>query len=170
MLYQNLNVSAVEKSTGKDNRITITNDKGRLSKEDIERMVDEANRFKEEDEANKSKVEAKNSLENYAFNVRNSINDEKVKAKLSESDRKTIEGAVEEALHWLEEHAGAEKEEFEEKQKKLESKVMPIMTKLGGAGGGGGGGAGFPGAGGFGGGAGADTAEEARGPTIEEVD
>jgi heat shock protein 1/8 len=158
-----LNVSAVEKSTGKDNRITITNDKGRLTKDDIERMINEAERFKADDDANKSKIEAKNSLENYAFNVRNSINDDKVKAKLSESDRKTIEGAVDAALHWLEEHAGAEKEEFEEKQKALESKVMPIMTKL--YSGGGGPAGGMPG--GMGGG---ETAEEGRGPTIEEVD
>jgi heat shock protein 1/8 len=155
-----LNVSAVEKSTGKDSRITITNDKGRLTKEDIERMVEEAERF----EANKSKIEAKNSLENYAFNVRNSINDEKVKSKLSEGDRKTIETAVEEALHWLEEHHGAEKEEYEEKQKALESKVMPLMTKLyGGAGGAPGG---FPGAGGED----AGSSSGGKGPTIEEVD
>jgi len=137
-----MNVSAIEKSTGKENRITITNDKGRLSKDDIERMVAEAERFKADDEANRSKVEAKNSLENYAFNVRNSINDEKVKSKLSETDRKTIETAVEEALRWMEDHAGAEKEEFEEKQKALESKVSPLMAKLyAGAGG-----AGMPGA------------------------
>ena len=74
-----LNVSAVEKSTGKEQKITITNDKGRLSKDDIERMINEAEKFKGEDEANRAKVEAKNSLENYAFNVRNSINDDKVR-------------------------------------------------------------------------------------------
>jgi len=163
-----LNVSAVEKSTGKENRITITNDKGRLSKDDIERMIAEAERFKNDDEANRGKVEAKNSLENYAFNVRNSINDEKVKAKLSEADRSTIESSVEEALRWLEDHVGAEKEEFEEKQKALESKVMPIMTKL--YGGAGGAGAGFPGA------AGAEPRDydepetSTRGPRVEEVD
>jgi len=158
-----LNVSAVEKSTGKENRITITNEKGRLTKDDIERMISEAERFKADDEANRGKIEAKNSLENYAFNVRNSINDEKVKAKLSESDRKVIEGAVDEALKWLEEHHEAEKEEYEEKQKAVEAKVMPLMTKLyGGAPGG------MPGA---------DAAPprdydepEARGPKIEEVD
>jgi L1 cell adhesion molecule like protein len=163
-----LNVSAVEKSTGKENRITITNDKGRLSKDDIERMIAEAERFKNDDEANRGKVEAKNSLENYAFNVRNSINDEKVKSKLSEADRSTIESSVEEALRWLEDHVGAEKEEFEEKQKALESKVMPIMTKL--YGGAGGAGAGFPGA------AGAEPRDydepetSTRGPRVEEVD
>jgi len=169
-----LNVSAVEKSTGKDSRITITNDKGRLSKDDIERMVAEAEKFKADDEVNRSKVEAKNSLENYAFNVRNSINDDKVKGKLADADRKTIETAVTEALHWLEEHHEAEKEEFEEKQKELEGKVMPLMAKLYSGGGGGAPAGGFPGAGGFGGadesagygGAGGSTG----GVTVEEVD
>ena len=95
-----LNVSAVEKSTGRENKITITNEKGRLTKEDIERMVSEAERFKSEDEAQAKRIEAKNGLENYAFNVRNSINDEKVKGKLAEADRKTVDTAVEEALRW----------------------------------------------------------------------
>lgn len=96
--------------------------------------------------------------------MRNSVNDEKVKSKMSDADRKTIETAVEETLRWMEDHAGAEKEEFEEKQKELEGKAMPIMTKLysGGAGG-----AGFPGAE-----APRDYDEPApgRGPRVEEVD
>ena len=108
-----LNVSAVEKSTGRENKITITNDKGRLTKEDIERMISEAEKFKSDDENAAKKVEAKNGLENYAFNVRNSIADEKVKGKLSDADRKTIEAAVEKALKWLEDHHDAEREEFE---------------------------------------------------------
>jgi len=115
-----LNVSAVEKSTGKEQRITITNDKGRLTKEDIERMVNEAERFKADDERNREKIEAKNSLENYCFNVRNSINDEKVKGKLSDGDRSQIESTVDETLRWLEANAESEKEEFEEKQKATE--------------------------------------------------
>ncbi len=86
-----------------------------------ERMISEAERFKADDEANKEKVEAKNGLENYAFNLRNSINDEKVKSKMSETDRATVETAVSEALAWLEDHGDAEREEFEEKQKALES-------------------------------------------------
>merc|ERR1739836_15631 len=76
-----LNVSASDKSTGKQNKITITNDKGRLSKEDIERMVSEAEKYKAEDEEHKKKVEAKNALENYAYNMRNTVNDEKVAGK-----------------------------------------------------------------------------------------
>jgi L1 cell adhesion molecule like protein len=125
-----LNVSAVEKSTGKENRITITNDKGRLSKDDIERMVNEAERYKADDESQKNKIEAKNSLENYCFNVRNSINDEKVKSKLTEEDRNTAEALVKETLDWLESNQGAEKEEYEEKQKSVEKTITPIMTKL----------------------------------------
>ncbi|KAF0728222.1 hypothetical protein AaE_009460, partial [Aphanomyces astaci] len=83
-----LNVSAIEKSTGKENKITITNDKGRLSKDDIERMVQEAEKYKSEDEANKLRIEAKNGLENYAYNLRNTLNDEKLQGKLDEADKK----------------------------------------------------------------------------------
>jgi len=180
-----LNVSAVEKSTGKAQKITITNDKGRLSAEDIERMVSEAEKFKAEDERVKQKIEAKNHLENYCHSVKSSLRDEKVAAVLSDSDKSTVDTAIEGALKWLESNPNAEKEEFEEKQKEVENAVMPIMTKLGGGGGGGGGmpGGGMPGGGmpgGFpggapGGGGGASTrapppTEAASGPKIEEVD
>merc|ERR1711908_138896 len=77
-----LNVSSVEKSTGKENKITITNDKGRLSKDEIEKMVEEAEKYKSEDEANKQRIEAKNGLENYAYNMKNTMNDEKLKDKI----------------------------------------------------------------------------------------
>jgi len=125
-----LNVSAVEKSTNTSNRITIRHETGRLTKEDIDRMVEEAERFKVEDTRQRERIEAKNGVETYAFNVRNSINDEKISKKLSEVDRKEVQRAIEAALHWLEEHPEAEKEEYEEQQKALERKVMPIMTKL----------------------------------------
>jgi heat shock 70kDa protein 1/2/6/8 len=157
-----LNVSAIEKSTGKENKIVITNDKGRLSKDDIERMVAEAEKYKADDEGVKAKIEAKNSLENYCFNVRNSINDEKVKDKLEAADRTKIEGLVTETLAWLESNSGAEKEEFEEKQKSVEKEIMPLMSKLYG-------GAGAPGGGG-GGPAYEEDAPSAGGPKIEEVD
>jgi len=134
-----LNVSAVEKSTGKENRITITNDKGRLTKEDIERMVQEADQYKADDEAQKNRIEAKNSLENYLFNVRNSINDEKVASKLSAEDKATAEALIKENQDWLEANPQAEKEEYEEKQKAVEKVITPIMTKLYAGGGGGGG-------------------------------
>jgi len=132
-----LNVSAVEKSTGKVNKITITNDKGRLSADDIERMVREAEKFKAEDEATKEKVEAKNHLENYCHSLKNSLRDDKVASAIGEEDKKVVEGAVEETIKWLESHMDASKEAFTDKQKELEGKVMPIMSKLGGGGGGG---------------------------------
>merc|ERR1711959_616086 len=86
-----LNVSSVEKSTGTENKITITNDKGRLSEDEIEKMVEEAEKYKCEDEANKQRIEAKNGLENYAYNMKNTVSDEKLKDKIEEGDKKTIE-------------------------------------------------------------------------------
>jgi L1 cell adhesion molecule like protein len=162
-----LNVSAVDKSTGKQNKITITNDKGRLSKEDIERMVNEAEKFKGEDEAQRDRISAKNSLESYAFNMKSTIEDEKIKDKISEGDRETINSKCEEMIKWLDSNQLADKEEFEHKQKELEGVCSPIITKLYQSAGGAPGGmpGGMPGAGGAapgGGGSG--------GPTIEEVD
>jgi len=89
-----MNVSALEKSTGKTEKITITNNKGRLSKDDIERLVKEAEKFKAEDEIIKKKIEAKNGLENYTFSIRNTLNDEKLKDKFTDDDKKKIEEAV----------------------------------------------------------------------------
>merc|ERR1711906_57784 len=106
-----LNVSASDKSTGKSNKITITNDKGRLSKEEIERMVEEAEKYKNEDEKTRQKIEAKNSLENYAYNIRNTIRDEKLKDKIEEEDKKTIEEKVKEVLEFIETNEDLEKEE-----------------------------------------------------------
>jgi len=175
-----LNVSAEDKTTGNRNKITITNDKGRLSKEQIERMVKEAENYKKQDEEAREKVEAKNKLENYAYSVRNSINDEKLKDKIPAEDRTTIETAVDATVKWLDSNQGADKSEFETKMKELESTVNPIMTKLYQAAGGAPGGApgGFPGAeggfpGGFPGGApggGAAPGGGSSGPTVEEVD
>lgn len=172
-----LNVSAVEKSTGRENKITITNDKGRLSAEEIERMVQEAERFKAQDEATRERIEAKNGLENYAFSMRNTLNDEKVASKLSADDKKKIEDKIQEVTSWLDNNQEAEKEEYEQKQKDLEQTITPIFTAMaGGAGGmpGGMGGmpGGFPG-GDFGGAAGGAAAPDAgadEGPKIEEID
>ena len=130
-----LNVSALEKSTGKEQKITIKNDKGRMSADEIERLVQEAERYKSEDEANRARVEAKNALENYAFQVRNSLNDEKLAEKLSEEDKKKITDAVSATTKWLDSNQQAEKEEFEEKQKVLETLVTPLFSSAGGAGG-----------------------------------
>ncbi|XP_027122715.1 heat shock 70 kDa protein-like [Coffea arabica] len=165
-----LNVSAEDKTAGVKNKITITNDKGRLSKDEIERMVQEAERYKAEDEAVKKKVEAKNSLENYAYNMKNTVRDEKFAGKLDPSDKQKIEKAIDEAIEWLDGNQLAEVDEFEDKQKELEALCNPIIAKMyQGAGGDvpmGGAAADMPGAGrGT-----ADSGSNGPGPKIEEVD
>ncbi len=134
-----LNVSAVDKGTGKQNKITITNDKGRLSKEEIEKMVSDADKFKNEDEIMKKRIETKNSFENYCFQMKNTLNDEKLKSVFTEDDKKVIEEASKEGLQWLESNPMAEPEEIEKKQKDIEAKYNPIMMRVyqaaGGAGG-----------------------------------
>mmetsp|Transcript_5979 Transcript_5979/g.19780 ORF Transcript_5979/g.19780 Transcript_5979/m.19780 type:complete len:653 (-) Transcript_5979:61-2019(-) len=165
-----LNVSAVEKSTGKEQKITIKNDKGRLSQDEIDRMVDEAERYKAEDEANKVRVEAKNSLENYCYSMKNTMSDEKLAAKLSDDDKSTVNAKITETTSWLDANQMAEKEEYEAKQKELEAIVNPILQNLGGGAGAGGMPGGMPD---FGGGApgGAPEPEAAdEGPKIEEID
>jgi heat shock protein 1/8 len=165
-----LNVSAVDKSTGKENKITITNDKGRLSKEEIERMVAEAEKHKTDDEVQKERISAKNALESLAFSMKQTIEDEKVKSKISDGDRKTISDKCAEVIQWLDSNQQAEKEEYEHKQKDLESVCNPIITKMYQASGGAPGGmpGGMPG--GFPRGAGGAPGGGSGGPTIEEVD
>jgi L1 cell adhesion molecule like protein len=163
-----LQVNALDKTTGKSNRITITNDKGRLTPDEIERMVKEAERFADQDKQAREKVEAKNGLEQYAFALKQSLSEEGVADKVGADDKKTIEEACDNALRWIESNAGASKDEFEAEKKKLEGICMPIMAKLAGGAGGMGGmpggfpGGGFPGAGGAPGGG--------AGPTVEEFD
>jgi heat shock 70kDa protein 1/2/6/8 len=125
-----LNVSAEDKTTGQKNKITITNDKGRLSKEEIEKMVQEAEKYKAEDEEVKKKVDAKNALENYAYNMRNTIKDDKIASKLPAEDKKKIEDAVDGAISWLDSNQLAEVEEFEDKMKELEGICNPIIAKM----------------------------------------
>ncbi|KAD3068249.1 hypothetical protein E3N88_36129 [Mikania micrantha] len=125
-----LNVSAEDKTTGQKNKITITNDEGRLSKEEIEKMVQEAEKYKAEDEEHKKKVDAKNALENYAYNMRNTVKDEKIGEKLSPADKKKIEDAIDEAVSWLESNQLAEADEFEDKMKELENVCNPIIAKM----------------------------------------
>jgi L1 cell adhesion molecule like protein len=163
-----LNVSAQDKSTGKSNQITITNEKGRLSQSEIDRMVSEAEQYKAEDEANKGKIEAKNGLENYCFTMRNTLQEEKLKEKFEGDDKEKIEKAVQDTLDWLDKNQLAEKDEFEAKQKELEAVVNPIMMKVYQAAGGGG----MPDMGGMGGDAGdaPPGAGGGSGPTVEEVD
>merc|ERR1712228_402589 len=127
-----LNVSAIEKSTGKENKITITNDKGRLSQDEIERMVQEAEKYKAEDDANKNRVESKNALENYCYSLKNSITSDEVKDRIPEDDRKALDDKIEDTIKWLDANQAAEKEEYEEKQKDLEGVALPILQKMGG--------------------------------------
>merc|ERR1712035_185923 len=144
-----LNVSAVDKSTGKENKITITNDKGRLSKEEIERMVQDAEKYKAEDEKQRDRIGAKNALESYCFNMKSTVEEEKFKAKVSEEDRNKILEACNDAIKWLDANQLGEKEEYEHKQKEIEQICNPIITKMYQAAGGappGGMPGGFPGA------------------------
>ena len=125
-----LNVTAVEKSTGKNNKIVITNDKGRLSKDDIDRLVKEAEKFKADDEKVKNRIEAKNQLEQYAYQVRQTINEEKLKDKFTEDEKKTISSKVDEVLQWTNNNPAASKEEYDAKVKEIEAIFNPIMQKI----------------------------------------
>ncbi|EDO44530.1 predicted protein [Nematostella vectensis] len=154
-----LNVSAKDKSTGKTGSITITNDKGRLSKEEIDRMINDAEKYKSEDEAQREKIAARNRLESYAFGVKSAISEPSLEGKLSQSDKDTVKNKVEEVLNWLEKNSLAEKEEFEEQEKELQRVCSPIMAKVHG----GSGGTQMPGQT-------AGHGQSAGGPTIEEVD
>jgi len=160
-----LNVSAEDKgASGKKANITITNDKGRLSKDDIDRMVREAEEFAEEDAKAKERIDAKNGLESYCYQMKNTISEDKFKTAVSEEELKQVEDKVTEVMGWLDTAEHAEKEEFESMQKDLEGICNPIITKMyqaGGAPEGGMPGGGMPGGG--------DEAPGA-GPTIEEVD
>jgi len=166
-----LNVSAMDKSTGRENKITITNDKGRLSEEEIKRMVDESEKFKEEDELQRKKIGAKNGLESYAFQMESSIEDEKLKDKISDDDKKAVKDKCQEVIQWMETNLDASIEEYEGKKKELEGVANPIFSKLyAGAGGAPGGmpdmgGAGMPGQAG-----GAPTGAGAGPDVIEELD
>jgi len=134
-----LNVGAEDKGTGKAEKITITNDKGRLSQEEIERMIQEAEEFAEEDKLIKEKVDARNALETYCYNMKNTISDsDKLADKLESEDKETIEEAVQEALDWLDDNQDAEKEDFEDKLKEVENVCQPIVSKVYAAAGGGG--------------------------------
>jgi L1 cell adhesion molecule like protein len=166
-----LNVTAVDKSTGRENKITITNDKGRLSKDDIEKMVRDAEKYKEEDDKQRDRLQAKNALEGYAFNMKSTIEDEKLKDKISQEDRDLVLEKCNEIIKWIDSNQLAEKDEFEHKQKELEKICTPIVTKLyQGAGGPPGGAGGFPGGFPGAGGAAGAGAGGSKGPTIEEVD
>ena len=145
-----LNVSAAEKSTGKSNKITITNDKARLSREDVERLVAEAETYAADDKIRFEKVEARNGLESFLYNSRNTANDGK--DKLSEDEMTSITTTVDEGIKWLAENESAEVDTFKEKQKEYEGKLQPILMKV------------------YGASASAPPSEPSKGPIVEEVD
>ncbi|VVC88821.1 unnamed protein product [Leptidea sinapis] len=128
-----LNVSAKENSTGRSKNIVIKNDKGRLSQAEIDRMLAEAERYKEEDERQRERVAARNQLESYVFSVRQALDD--AGAKLSEQDKDSARRECDEALKWLENNSLADKEEYEHRLKELQRTCTPLMTKLHGQGG-----------------------------------
>jgi len=156
-----LQVSALDKTTGKSNRITITNEKGRLSSADIERMVKEAEQYADTDKKARERVEAKNTLEQYTFALKQSLSEESLKDKIGSDDRRKIEEACDSTLRWIESNPGASKEEFDSERQKLEGICMPIMSKLGGGGAHPGG---MPDMSGYG-----QSGQTGGGPTVEEV-
>ncbi|XP_060070245.1 major heat shock 70 kDa protein Ab-like [Ylistrum balloti] len=148
-----LNVSAEDKSTGKTNKITITNDKGRLSKAEIDRMVSEAEKYREADEKQRQAVSSRNALENYVFNVRMAIN-ETAGDKLTQEEKTSALNKCEETLKWLEANMLAEKDEYDFKMKEVQTVCAPLMSKLHGGSQG----------------QGQNQGEKSSGPTVEEMD
>ena len=125
-----LNVSAADKSTGKSEKITITNDKGRLSQEEIDRMVNDAEKFKEEDDKIRKRIEVKNQLESYLYNLKTTLGDEKIKDKFSEEDTETLTTMIDNNMEWLDNHQTEDAEVYEAKIKECEGVANPIMTKM----------------------------------------
>lgn len=165
-----LNVSAQDKSTGNVKSITITNDKGRLTKEEVEKLIREAEKHKDQDELIKKRVEAKNSLEQFVYSVKHTLNDEKLKDKISDSEKTPVLDLCNTTEAWLNSNPNANVEEYESKKKELETLYNPLITKIYGAGAGAGPAGGFPG--GFPGGApgGAGAPNPSEGPDIGGVD
>ena len=125
-----LKVSATDKGTGKSESITITNDKGRLSQDDIERMVEEAEKFASEDAALKTKIESRNKLENYAHSLKNQVSGD-LGDKLEEEDKETLLDAANDVAEWLEDNFdSATAEDFDEKFEALSKIAYPITSKL----------------------------------------
>ncbi|KAG8326786.1 Heat shock 70 kDa protein [Homalodisca vitripennis] len=148
-----LNVSAKDNSSGKSKNITIQNNKGRLSKEEIDRMVNEAEKYKEEDDKQREKIAARNQLEGYTFNVKQALDE--AGEKLSEEDKSAARRECEETLRWLDNNSLAEKDEYEHRLRELQQQCSPLMAKLHGAG--------QPHSRGH-------QSKDSNGPTIEEVD
>lgn len=136
-----LQVSAEDKGTGKAEKITITAEKGRLSEEDIERMVREAEEYAEEDKRVKDRIDARNGLESYIYNLKNQLEDDEkgLADKLSPEDKKELQDTIDETLDWMDSHPEADKEDYDEKRKEVENISNPIMRNMysGGSSGGG---------------------------------
>merc|ERR1719471_839548 len=156
-----LNVSAKDKKGSASGKIRIESEKGRLSQDEIDKIVSDAEKYKEEDEAMKKKVNAKNGLEAFAYQIRNSCDDPKLKDNIKAEDKERITKAVDDIIKWVDENPSAETEEFEAKQKELEEMWKPIMMGAYGQGQGGMPGGGMPGQG---------PAPSGNGPNIDEVD
>jgi len=125
-----LNVSAVDKATGKENKVTITNDGSRLTKEDIEKMVADAEKYKAEDELVHKKIEARNSFEHYCFQMKSTLNEEKLKDVLTDEEKRNIEAWANSGLQWLEGNTDADADAIESQKKELEAKFSPIMQRI----------------------------------------
>ncbi|XP_070565338.1 heat shock 70 kDa protein IV-like [Ptychodera flava] len=145
-----LNVTAKDESTGRSNKITITNDKDRLSKEDIDKMVADAEKFKAEDDKQRERVSSRNSLESYAYSVKSTVTDPNVENKLSQADKDIVLDKVNDTISWLDNNTLAEKEEFDHKQDELQKVCSPIMAKLHGSH--------------------SNSSQQSTGPKVEEVD
>jgi len=126
-----LNVQAQDKGTGRSEKITITADKGRLSEEEIARMLKDEEDHREQDRITRETIEARNGLEGFAYNLKNQISDEdKLGGKIGEEDKETLEKKIKEVLEWLDDNKEADKDAFDEKRKDLESVSNPIVSKL----------------------------------------
>jgi L1 cell adhesion molecule like protein len=125
-----MNITAEEKTTKKTNNITITNDKGRLSKEQIEEMIKKAEEYKEEDNKLKERIEAKGGLENYLYNLKNTICKKEDSPPVLDEIKAELDPIIEEGLKWLENNDKEETSVYKDKQKELEDKVNPLMQKL----------------------------------------
>merc|ERR1712083_112796 len=124
-----LQVSAEDKGTGKAEKITITAEKGRLSQEEIERMVQEAEEYADEDQKVKDRIDGRNGLEGYLYQVKNTVED-KMADKFDDDDKETVMTAVQDAMDWLDDNQEVDKEDYEAKQKEVEQVVNPIMQKV----------------------------------------
>ena len=153
-----MNVSAMDKGTSKNAKITITNNKGRLSKEDIEKLIKDAEKYKDQDELIRKKIEAKNGLESYLVNIKHSLNDEKLADKFQGSEKTDLQAKVDEIQSWLDANPDAETSEYERRQKLVEDAFNPVMARI------------YQSTGGQPGAAGEPAGPSGAGPQVDEVD